>query len=180
MTENTLIFQLKKGSAQAVERWYAEYSKRLFRFVVLKVSNTHDAEEICHDTFLSCLESLPVFRENSSLWTWMCSVARHEIADYFRKRYAKKLLRMVPFSDAVLPESYLDMHETSDAVRAVLHALPIRDRELLILKYIDRLSVQNIASKLNMKFKAVESALFRARKAFQAVYAQQEENVEEK
>lgn len=175
MTESVLIFQLRVGNEKAVERWYSQYVKKLLRFILTKVSQPRDAEEICQDTFLACLESLPLFKGNASLWTWMCSVARHEIADYFRKKYAKKLITMVPFSDVIIPGQFFDVHGVSRSVKNVLSQLSFSERELLLLKYVDNVSVKHIACRMGVSFKSAESALFRAKKAFQTIYAKSEE-----
>lgn len=164
--------KLRDGDERTVLHWYKAYEQPLLRFIRKKVSNEHDAQDLCQSTFLSCLESLPLFKENSSLWTWMCSIARHEVADYFRKKYAKRVLQLIPFVESILPEQLSDMHDVSSAVRVSLEKLTMRERELLLLKYIDGKSVKIIAKTLGMTFKSVESALYRARKAFEAVYAE--------
>ena len=117
------IQKLREGDERAVLKWYKTFEKPLLRFILTKVSLKPDAQELCQNTFLSCLESLPLFKQNSSLWTWMCSIARHEIADYFRKKYAKRVLQMIPFADAVLPEQLHDMHDVALVVRQTLQKL---------------------------------------------------------
>ncbi len=170
MTEKELLFQLRKGNQPAVTQWYRLYMPRLLRFVRSKIAHHRDSEEICQDIFLSCLENISVFKGDSSLFTWMCAVAKHEIADYFRKKYAKKVVQMVPFAEVFLPEHIMDMHLTSEIVRKVLKKLSPRERELLLLKYIDRQSVESIAQTLHMSFKATESALFRAKRSFRLLF----------
>lgn len=166
------IQKLREGDERAVLKWYKTFEKPLLRFILTKVSLKPDAQELCQNTFLSCLESLPLFKQNSSLWTWMCSIARHEIADYFRKKYAKRVLQMIPFADAMLPEQLGTMHDVSFAVRGALKKLSSKDRELLLLKYVDGKSVRVIARLLGVSLKSVESSLYRARKAFEENYAE--------
>ncbi|KKS30558.1 MAG: RNA polymerase, sigma-24 subunit, ECF subfamily [Candidatus Amesbacteria bacterium GW2011_GWA2_42_12] len=167
--------KLRAGDNGEVLRWFKTYEKPLLRFIRTKVGNEHDAQELCQNTFLACLDSLPLFKENSSMWTWMYSIARHEIADYFRKRYAKKVLQMIPFADALLPEQFHDMHDVSLVVRQTLQKLSAYDRELLLQKYVDGCSVAVIAKRMKKSFKSVEAALFRARKLFAVIYEQENE-----
>lgn len=166
------VKKLREGNELVVLQWYKTFEKPLLRFILTKVSIRPDAQELCQNTFLSCLESLPLFKQNSSLWTWMCSIARHEIADYFRKKYAKRVLQMIPFADAMLPEQLGTMHDVSFAVRGALKKLSSRDQELLLLKYVDGKSVKVIAHLLGVSLKSVESSLYRARKAFEENYAE--------
>lgn len=164
------VQNLRTGDPNVVYQWYKAYAPKLLRFILTKVSIKHDAEELCHDTFLACLESLPLFKEDASLWTWMCSIARHEVADYFRKRYAKKVLQMIPFVDTLLPDQLHNMHDVSFVVHRTLQRLSAQDRELLLQKYVDGASVQSIAKHMKKSLKSVEAALFRARRAFALTY----------
>lgn len=166
------LFALRRGDEKAVLGWYKQYQQPLLRFIHTKIADPQDAQELCQNTFLSCLESLPLFKETSSLWTWMCSIARHEVADYYRKKYAKKVLKLIPFAEALLPEQIIDVHDVSQAVRSALRKLSSRDRELLQLKYVDGKSVKSIAFALGVSVKSAESLLYRARKAFEEVYAE--------
>lgn len=171
-TQHLDLAKIRVGDEQEIERWYRVLQKPLHRFILTKVSIPSDAQEITQDTFLSCLESIPLFKGQSPLFTWMCGIAKHEIADYFRKKYAKRVITMIPFAEALVPTQRFDMHEVAHAVRSSLRKLSYKQRELLLLKYLDKTSVKGIATRLGMTAKSVEAALYRARKAFQEAYAE--------
>ncbi|MEN8253608.1 MAG: RNA polymerase sigma factor [Patescibacteria group bacterium] len=168
--EKELLSKLKAGDAKAVEQWFAFYNKKLLRLVLSKVSNLKDADEIVQDTFLNCLKHLPVFRGDSSIWTWMCRITYHEIADYYRKKYAKKVIRTLPIGDMILAAPISDSHETSEKMRLVFGKMNNSAVELLKMKYIDKKKVKEIALELNKSAKAVESDLFRARIIFRRLW----------
>ena len=181
MTELQDVFQLqalRSGDSRAVKVWYQTYASRLIRYVQRKISDRKDVEEIVQDTFMSCMESLPLYQEKSSLWTWMCSVANHEVADALRKKYAKKVLSALPFAEHLLPPAMVDMHGLSHAVRIVLQKMSAREREVLLLKYVDRKSVGDIARILGKSVKSAESVLFRARKSFRLIFVEEERSNE--
>lgn len=167
------ISLLLLGDEREILRWYREYELLVTKYISTKVGNKEDVQELAQNIFLTCLESLPLFQQKSSLWTWMCSIIRHEIADYYRKKYAKRVLQCIPFMDAWLPDQIADMHDVSSVVLSVLRKLSHTDRELLQLKYVDGLSVKHIATQLQMSIKSIESKLFRARKAFEELYAEE-------
>ncbi|MCB9813457.1 MAG: RNA polymerase sigma factor [Pseudomonadales bacterium] len=166
-----LLAKLKIGNPRAVTQWFNNYHNRMFALVVQKVSNPQDAEEIVQQTFLNCLKHLPLFRGNSSIWTWMNSIARHEIADYFRKKYAKKALKTTHLFDLLMIDDVDDSTEVSEKVTKVLKRMRNQYQEILMLKYIDNKKVAAIATELGKSIKAVESDLFRARKEFKALWA---------
>lgn len=168
--ERQLIELLKMGDSAAVTLWYDRYQRRIQRFISTKVDLRQDAEELTHQTFLNCLKNLPLFLGNSSLLTWMLSIARHEVADYFRKKYAKKALRTLPLSEFLLTPPTYDAHDTSAKVAAVLQKMNAYSRELLYKKYVDCKKVAVIALEVGKSVKAVESELFRARTEFKMLY----------
>lgn len=171
--QNINISLLQSGDEKEILKWYRNFELPITKYIRAKVGNHEDVQELTQNVFLTCLESLPLFQQKSSLWTWMCSIVRHEIADYYRKKYAKRMLQCIPFMDSLLPEQIADMHDVSSVVLSVLRRLSHADRELLQLKYIDGLSVKHIALRLCLSIKSVESKLFRARKAFEELYAEE-------
>lgn len=169
--ENAVLLQdLKAGSPKAVERWYRLYEPKMRRLIATKVSVAADVDELVQDTFQSCLKHLPLFRGDASIATWMTRIAQHEVADYYRKKYAKKAIRALPLAEFLLLERPHNAHETSERVKEVLKQLPAAYQELLMMKYVDRKKVQEIAAELGRTVKAVESDLFRAREAFRLEY----------
>ena len=169
--DQSLISLLKLGEPVAVKWWFDHYHRRLTAFIRRKIDNETDVEELAQETFLNCLKQLPLFRGHSSLWTWMCSVAKHEVADHYRKRYAKKALKTLPLGELILGEPITDAHGTAAQVRAVLTQLTRDQAELLQAKYLDKKTVMQIASELGKTIKAVESDLFRARAQFKWLWA---------
>lgn len=169
--ETKLLIRLKAGDPRAVEQWFNLYQQKLLRLVLSKLSNQSDADEIVQDTFLNCLKYLPVFRGEASIWTLMQRIAAHEIADYYRKKYAKRIIKTLPIGDRILAAPIADAHETSEKVRLVFSKMSAYTVELLKMKYIDKKKVAEIAGELSKSVKAVESDLFRARVEFRELWA---------
>jgi RNA polymerase sigma-70 factor (ECF subfamily) len=145
---------------------------KLKKYVFKKVSNQEEAEEIFQDVLVSASDSLSLFKGKSSFFTWLCGIANHEIADFYRKKKIKTILfSHFPFletlaSEALNPDEKLEKEELRKEVRKVLAALSEGYREVLRLKYLEGLSMAEIAKKAKTTVKAVESKLSRAREAF--------------
>lgn len=170
MLDEQFVSHLKRGEKKAIRAWYTQYAPKLHTFFSLKVRSPKDADELTHDTFLSCLKSLPLYRGDASFYGWMLSIARHELADYYRKFYAKRVISALPLGEQLVEAA---THETSDmqhVVRGVLRLLPDAVGELLALKYVDKLSVCTIAKKMRVSSHVVQSRLYRARLAFRKLY----------
>ena len=174
--ERELVRQLLRGSQQSLRTFYSLYSPRLFSFVCSRVQSGEDAEEILHDTLLSSLDSLAIFTGRSSLFTWLCGIARHEMADYYRRQKIRSVVfSRLPFiegfvSRALEPSAAMMRAEYERGVKVALGRLIPHYREILVLKYMDGMSVKEIAKRLGMSVKACESALTRARRAFVVAY----------
>jgi len=170
MLEKLFVQQLKQASPRAVREWYELFHHKVYRFILKKVSTTADAEELTQDVFLSCLKALPLFRGESSIWTWMMHVAQHEVADYYRKRYAKKCILALPLPDFLPTQPVQRAEEISQKVLTVLEVMSQEHREILLMKYLDRKKVAQIATETGKSVKSVESTLFRARDEFKVLY----------
>jgi RNA polymerase sigma-70 factor, ECF subfamily len=104
----------------------------------------------------------------------MLSIARHEVADYYRRKYAKKALQTLPLSDFLLSLRVDDSSEVSLQVRKILSQMSEYSRELLLRKYVDGKKVAELAKEMGRSAKSIESELFRARREFRTLWLAQE------
>ncbi len=161
---------LMRGDKRVLRAFYGENYPKLMAYVAARVRTKEDAEEIVQDTFLGFLDSLPVFSFRSCLWTFLVGIARHEVSDYFRRLYAKRAIKCVPFLEHLYSEPVYSAEETVELFNAVMKRVSAREREILLWKYEDGLSVKEIAQRLGVGMKAAESRLFRARRSFGVAY----------
>lgn len=181
--EQKLINKILAGDKNAAGELYKKYSGRLLNFILLKIDNSCDAEEILQDTFISALDSLPLFSGKSSFFTWLCGIAKHEVVDFYRKKKIKTILfSHLPILEelagrALGPEEKLMEAEIKKRIKNVFKGLSEGYQQILRLKYVEGYSVAQIAKELGMTFKAVESKLFRARIAFQKEYAKENRQI---
>ena len=154
--------------------------QKLLKFVATKVSDPADAEDIVQEALIAIFTSLPLFKGKSAFLTWAYAIAKHEIADFYRKKKIKQIVfSRLPFleglvSQALGPELAYQELESKRKIVACLKRLSEGYSRVLRLKYIDGLTMRQIAEELSLTVKAVESRLTRARLAFQKVYADSE------
>jgi len=174
--ESQLISRILSGNKKAIENFCHQYKDPLFIFVSKRVKNEADAEDITQETLISALNALPNFKSKSKLFTWLCGIAKHEIADYYRKRKLKTVLfSKMPFlqdwaDEALGPQGKYLKDELKEEIKYVLENLSEGYSKILRLKYIEGLSMKAIAKKLSITAKAVESRLYRARKKFKKLW----------
>lgn len=170
MRDQQLSERLKRGDTRSFRSFYRQTQPKLSRWVEARVADRRDAEEVIQDTYLAFLDSLPLFRGESSLGTFLVSIARHEVADYWRRKYAKKAIKTVPLLSELYVETLYSSVVTACVIERVFSRLLPREVVILRLKYEEGLSLVKIARRLGITVKAAESRLFRARKAFVLVY----------
>jgi len=66
--------------------WVDQYGDYLYRYAVPRVANAEDAEDLVQETFLSALEAVSEFRGDSAVRSWLFSILRRKIIDYYRKK----------------------------------------------------------------------------------------------
>lgn len=82
--------------------WVDEYSDNMFRFAVSRVSKRDVAEDLVQETFLSALKAKDGFKGNASEKTWLYSILKRKIIDYYRKassKHERTFSEMSPFEE---------------------------------------------------------------------------------
>jgi RNA polymerase sigma-70 factor (ECF subfamily) len=175
-SDEELVTLMLSRDETALHEFYHRYKSPLFRFIRGKVGREEDCEEILQDTLFGFLESLRDFHGKSSIKTFLFSICHHKIIDFYRRKKIKHVVfSQVPQLEALIsplmaPEEELDATLIKEKIMKVLSAILPAYREILVYKYFEGLSVEEIAAKLSLSFKSAESRLFRARKAFVEVY----------
>ena len=174
------------GEERAFGEFFAANFPGLYRFALTRLGNDADAaEETVQAALAKALSKLATFRGEAQLFTWLCTFCRHEIAAHYeRTRRRPPTVELVEDSPAIRaaleslamsenagPESSLRREEVARMVHLVLDRLPSRYGDALEWKYVDGLSVAEIAGRLGLTPKAAESMLTRARGAFRDAFA---------
>ena len=131
------------------------------------------AEELTQQTFVAAVRERTRFDGRSEPMTWLTAIARHKLADHFRRlaREERRRVRLVAREIEIAPDdgSWIRADDRSTVVR-VLASLPALQRAVLVLHYSDGLSIREIARELGKSESAVESLMTRAREGFRRTY----------
>ena len=182
-SDRELVRRMLGGDEGAFDEFFADYFPRLFRFAILRVRDQDAAEDIVQNSLIAAVRHLGSWRGEATLFTWLCTICRREIAAW-EKRTSRRVL--VPFSEddpgvhaalesigaaAEAPDAGLARADTGRIVQLVLDHLPPRYSRALEWKYLEDLSVDDVAARLKCTPKAAESLLTRARDAFRDAFA---------
>jgi RNA polymerase sigma-70 factor (ECF subfamily) len=163
--------------ADRFDRLYTRYLDSVFSYVLFRVPNRTEAEDITAETFAAALDALPRFQGHSKPYTWLISIARNKIAEANRQRdrqrelpsralsaRQRELLELLLQADLQqVPEDELLREEARQVMRQLLEQLPEPQREALLLQVRYGLSYKEIGEVLGRSEDAVCSMLQRAR-----------------
>ena len=178
---------LRTGDPAAWRAVFREYAPQVWRFVARRMEGKAAAgiADVVQETMMSAARAAAAYdSERGSLWNWLRGIAKKQIALAYRtdarqdvlKRAADELLqsggRLARWLDdtSELPEDFLARAETVQLVRGALNQLPVDYGDLLTAKYLDEMSVEQIATLRGSTATSVQSKLARARQAFRDIF----------
>jgi len=165
--ELELASRASRGDADAFRTIYERYRKMVYGLALSTCGRPTDAEDVLQDAFLRVHRSLPRFRGESKLSTWIWRVALSVALSH--RRSAR---RRGPHTDEGLeeaastappPEASLAVRDERDFVAARVAELPRRDSAILHLRYAEGRSFEEISQILDMPVGTAKSLVFRAK-----------------
>ena len=127
-----------------------------------------DAEDILYRVFYRALNALPNFRRNSKISTWLYKISWREGLRYIEKqnRIAQNEEAVLEINDQPDPgESVLEVlerQETAEQVQRALAKLPVNDREILALRYLEEMKTTEMAQLLDIPIGTAKARIHRA------------------
>jgi len=172
MSEEKLISSAQHGDARAFGLLYDTYVARIYRFILLKVSNRHDAEDLTSQVFSSAWESMGRFEVRGFPFSsWLYRIAQNAVIDHYRTTRHHEDLESVP-DEAIADQSSstarwderLDRDRDLMLVRNAIADLSTEHQTVLILRFIDDRSTKEIALTIGKSEGAVRVIQHRALK----------------
>lgn len=144
-----------------IDQWYEQYSAEITRFARSKGFSPEDAEDLCAQVFLEAVRCQPA---DIAPRAWLHLVAKNRMIDRWRRdRPATSLEAWVP-SDADIEQQALTDDEHAH-LRELISQLAPSHRQVLMLRFVDGLSLQDTARALATTIGAVKARQMRARRA---------------
>ncbi len=170
LTEKFLLYKVQAGkSPEAFAELYDRYIEKIYRFIYLKLSDKEDAEDTTSDVFLKVWNYLidPSHKDVQSFSGLVYKMARNAVIDVYRKRanrqeFSLAAAETIPQEETVIDGIHAE-HEFAMILKK-LKNLKTEYQEVVVLRYIDELSIPEIAEILGKNQTAVRVTLHRALK----------------
>lgn len=155
------------GDTAALARFYHAYQPPVYALCCRMLGRPEDAEDATQAAFVSAFRALPGFRGQSRMRTWLYRIAVNECLNLLRKRRN----RPEPLEEVaeIASPSGLPPAERI-AIRTTLTRVRPEHRAILILRYWEELSYEEIAEVLKLSLPAMKMRLHRARAEFERIY----------
>lgn len=173
MTEEELIAGCRAGRREAFDEMVSRYYDRLHRLAYALVG-AEAARDLAQETFLAAVKSLPNFRGESRLSTWLISILRNR-ASLLRR--SERKWRTAPLNDEGEPLAAPQPKELETGLKTILGRLKDLPEDLrltLILFYIEGMKYAEIAQVMSCPIGTVRSRLFEARERLKTFVGEKE------
>ncbi len=171
----SLVEKAKEGSQKAYAELMQRYKDSIFFMVLKMVNNKDDAMDITVTTFAKAFENLEKYRPDYAFSTWLFRIATNGSIDFIRKKkIATTSIHAMAYdgdedkvfeikSDGLNPEEHSIKKQQTEQLKEIIDKLPTRYRTLIILRYFDELSYEEIAEQMDLPLGTVKAQLFRGR-----------------
>jgi RNA polymerase sigma factor (sigma-70 family) len=147
------------------DRLVAEFHRPVTRLAQRLLGWRGEVEDVVHDVFLAALKHRDRFRGDASTWTWLAAITINRCRTQRRRQLTTfRWLRWARNQSPVpIVQSGVERDETAARVRDAVAALPVKDREVVVLYYLEELSVAEISRLIGASTGAIDVRLHRAR-----------------
>jgi RNA polymerase sigma-70 factor (ECF subfamily) len=173
-TEAPTVVEAIFASESAFRAFYEAALPRVYGYLYSRCgADPTVAEELTQQTFVTAVREHSRFKGKADALTWLTAIARHKLADHFRRldREERRRLRLVVREIELQPGTRAwDRLGEREVLIGALRTLPALQRAVLVLHYADGLSVREVAAQLGRSESSVESLMTRGREGFRRAY----------
>lgn len=162
------LVERAKTNPEAFGELYEKYIERIYNYVYFRVGSVHDAEDLTAKVFLKSLNNLNRYKfVGLPFSAWLYRIAHNLIANHHRDQSRK---REIPIEDMAvvnvasrLPsmDASVGHAQEAEALWKMINDLSPQKRELILLKFVEKLSNSEIAAVLNKSESAIKSLYHR-------------------
>lgn len=184
-----LVIRAKDGDQKAYAELMYRYKDSIYFMALKMVNNKDDAMDLTVETFGKAFENIEKYKPDFAFSTWLFRIATNNCIDFIRKKRLnvvslqslseedkdEKQLQIA--SDTLNPEQTSIKKQESEKLKSIVEQLPQRYRTLIILRYYDEQSYEEIAQQLDLPLGTVKAQLFRARDLMSNIMNRRKKNL---
>ena len=175
IADKEIIERVKNGDKKAYDLLVLKYQQRVINLISRFVKNYADALDISQETFIKAYKALPNFRGESAFYTWLYRIAVNTAKNHLTVQSRKitksdydvaeieQIEGNMTLTEQTTPENLLIKDELQETVLNTIENLPEDLKSAIMLREIEGLSYEEIATVMECPVGTVRSRIFRAR-----------------
>lgn len=128
---------------QSMDEIYRQYASMVYRYLLARVRDENIAEEVTQETFYQAVRCSERFDGSCKVSTWLCAIAKNQLAVYLRKNHRTENLKQIEGSVISAEEDYLAKDGQMSLIKQ-LHSIPEPYKEVMYLRAFGGLSFKEI------------------------------------
>jgi RNA polymerase sigma-70 factor (ECF subfamily) len=181
MDDLKIIESCLLGNTQVFSRLIDNYKNIVYNLAYRMSNNSQEAEDISQEAFLRAYQSLAHFNPSYKFSTWLYQITLNIIRDKFKRKEIDYVSLDTPVEtdDSEFysqpadythnPEQVIDQQEKAQVIQKAIFSLPLKYREIIVLRHIQDLSYIEIANILKLPQGTVKVRLYRAREQLRKI-----------
>jgi RNA polymerase sigma-70 factor (ECF subfamily) len=170
--DHALVARFCRGDPDAFDGIFRRNQDYVYRLCLGMLGDEWWAQDATQEVFVRAYRGLHRFRGESSLRTWLYRITVNECLQQLRKRRCHETVEQADPTDSESQfEDLTDLSAEMETVRAALRRLTPSHRAVLILRYFEEMSYEEIAHAMDSTVKRIRARLHRARESFRVAYA---------
>ena len=166
--DELLILKFREGDTKAFELLINRWNKKLISFAYKITHDMESAHDIAQESWISIHKCLGRLQEPSKFSSWAFRIAYNKSMDYLRQEKKQNQTELLPdHEELTTNESDIDNWST---VSSLMEHLPIQHKTILVLFYLEKQSIKEIAVILELPEGTVKSRIFYARELLKRKY----------
>lgn len=179
--EEQLVRDAQGGDSQAMERLIELFQDRVWRRARYRIGDPDEAWEVSQDVFIICFRKIGQFRGEARFWTWLARIVDNQVRNrlgWWRRRRRAQTFSMEdmlhsrdegdrawdPPDPSPSPRQLVEGRQALESLEQSLGELSPDHREVLLLRFADGQSYEEVAQTLNISVGTVKSRINRARR----------------
>ncbi|MBZ5577569.1 MAG: sigma-70 family RNA polymerase sigma factor [Acidobacteriia bacterium] len=166
---------LRRRDPELLDGLIEQYQYRLYRYLLYLTGSAEAAEDLFQETWIRVLERGHQYDGQSKFETWLFAIARHLTIDLARRKRpdGMNMLSEEPAAAGVSAFDQVSSQETKAQIQARLGQVPAVYREVLLLRFQEEITLEEIGAVLGTPLSTVKSRLYRGLDALRALFAEE-------
>lgn len=176
--EESLVKQAQAGDRAAFASLYELYFDRVYRYVVVRIGNRADAEDLTEQVFVRCVESIGDFQwRGAPFASWLFRIAHNLVIDHHRRRGKRETVPLEDFmgADEADPDDEVDFKLNMERLRRAMSGLTEAQRQAISFRFMAELSIAETARAMGKSEGAVKALQHSALQALRRIMARTEQ-----